>query len=296
MAEKSVEEEIYIPALTRCVELAKVPSLDALPKQIKKRLRGIVNATVRHAVRPGFYADLNDPQVREMIIVESLKHLVWSFKGVEAPTEEFITPDLSEEVFEREFKAEQERIAKKEKEENLRAEEDRREQLYNAQQEYAVSNVAEEIPEVTAAELKKAEEQLSELAEEKDTTNLGVDETMTKALKQREERRKLILSRLDEPDVPEWLKHAVDSENTEYFPMASGRFSAEKSREELLAEFFQKELDDAPHGSEQEAKLLEELRKIVDNEDSGRVEQENVESIKKRVNAMLKEIERNDRK
>ena len=264
--------------------------MDALPKQIQKHLRGIVNATVRHAARPGFYADLNDPQVREMIIAESLKHLVWTFKGVEAPTQDFITPDLSEEEFEREFRAEQERIAAREREENLRAEEDRREWLYNTQQAYATSNVSDEIPEITPSELERAKQQPSEPAED-NSDNLGLDEATKKALKEREERRKLILSRLDERDVPEWLKHAVDTEDKEYFPMATGRFSAGKTREGLLAEFFQKELDDAPYGSEKESKLLEVLRKIVDDEESGMVEQESVESIKKRVNVMLKEID-----
>lgn len=287
-AEKAVDEEIYQPALARCVELAKVESIDAIPRSIQKRLRGIVNATVRHAARPGIFADLNDPRVREMVIAESLKHLVWAFQRVENRQADFVTPDLSEEEFEKAFKAEQERIAAKEREESLQAEEDKREQIYNEQQVYAKSNVTDELLEVTPTELSRAREQPA--VPEADEFD-GFDEDMKKALKLREERRKLVLSRLDEPDVPEWLKHAVDTEDTEYFPAASGRFSAQKNREEQLAEFFQKELDDVSVGSEEETKILEFMDKFVEDEESGLVEEESVESIKKRVNAMLKEIE-----
>lgn len=295
LAEKAIEEQIYLPALSRCVQLAKVSSVDAIPRPIQKRLRGIVNATVRNAVRPGFYADMNDPQVREMVISESLKHLVWSFQRVESRHFEFVTPDLSEEEFEQAFKEEQERIAAKEREDTLRMEEDRRERLYNERQAYASSNVADEMGEITSAELERAAEKPPTNADGQDNLNeLGLDEKMLNALKLREERRKLILSRLEEDDVPEWLKHAVDTEDTEYFPMASGRFSAKKSREDILAEFFQKELDDAPVGSEEETKLMGFIQDFMEQEQSGLVQEESVEEIKKRVNAMLKEIE--DRK
>ena len=74
----------------------------------------------------------------------------------------------------------------------------------------------------------------------------------------------------------------------------STRFSAKKSREDVLAEFFQKELDDAPVGSEKETKLLEFIQNFMEQERSELVQEESVEEIKKRVNAMLKEIE--DRK
>ena len=295
LAEKAVEEQIYLPALSRCVELAKVNSVDAIPKSIQKRLRAIVNATIRHAVQPGLYADMNDPQVREMVISESLKHLVWSFQRVESRHAEFVTPDLSEEEFELAFKEEQERLTAKEREDTLRMQEDRRERLYNERQAYASSNVADEMDEVTAAELERAAEKPPTTADGQDNlTELGLDEKMMNALKLREERRKLILSRLEEDDIPEWLKHAVDTEDTEYFPMASGRFSAKKSREDILAEFFQKELDGAPVGSEEETKLMEFIQDFMEQEQSGLVEEESVEEIKKRVNVMLKEIE--DRK
>ena len=288
-AEKAVDEDIYQPALARCVELAKLGSIEALPPSIQRRLRGIVNATVRHAVRPGFFADLNDPRVQEMVIAESLKHLVWTFQRVEARQADFVTPDLSVEEFEQAFKAEQKRIAAKEREDSRAAEEDKRERIYNEQQAYASANVTDELLEVTPTELSRAKEQ--PVKETDNLDHLGLDDAMTKALKLREERRKLVLSRLDEDDVPEWLKHAVDAEDTEYFPAASGRFSAKKNREELLAEFFQKELDDVPVGSEEETKLLEFMDKFVEDEESGLVEEESVDSIKQRVNAMLKEIE-----
>jgi hypothetical protein len=292
LADQAIEEQIFRPALARCVQLAKLPSVDALPKYLEKRLRGIVNATVRNAVRPGFYADMNDPQVQELVIEESLKHLVWSFQRDETTHDQYVTPDLSEEGFEAAFRAEQDHIAAKEREDTLRMEEDRRERMYNDQQTYASSNVADEIQEVTPAELERGKEVPP--PEEKDEKNLGLDPAMLNALKAREERRKVILSRLDEPDVPEWLKHAIDTEDQEYFPMASGRFSKERTREDILADFFQKELDDAAYGSEEEAKILEFMKKFIEDEQSGLVEQESVEDVKKRLNAVLKEIE--DRK
>lgn len=261
---------------------------------MKRRLRGIVNATVRHAVRPGFYADMNDPMVREMVISESLKHLVWSLQRVEVRHADFVTPEISEEEFEKVFQTEKRRKEEQDREAKLRMEEDRKERLYNDRQEYAKANVSDEMSEVTPAELERSRNMPSQTSEEDDIENLGLDQAMKNALKQREERRKLILTRLDEPDVPEWLKHAVDTEDTEYFPMASGRFSAQKNREEQLAEFFQKELDDLAVGSEEETKLLEFIEKFVEDEESGLVEEESVENIKKRVNALLKEIE--DRK
>jgi hypothetical protein len=290
LAEKAVDEQIYQPALARCIQLAKVSSVDALPPSIPQKLRRIVNATVRNAVRPGFYADMNDPQVREMVISESLKHLVWSFQSIEARHSEFITPDLSDEEFEIAFRAEQDRIAAQEREDKLRMEEDIRERLYKQRQEYATSHVTDEIDEITEAERQKAE---STTTPETNLDHLNLDAKTKEALKAREERRKLILSRLEEEDVPEWLKHAVDTEDTEYFPAASGRFSAEQTREDILADFFQKELDKAAFGSEEEAALLEFLEKFVADEESGVVE-ESVEEVKKRVNAILKEIE--DRK
>lgn len=288
LADQAIEEQIYQPALTRCVQLAKVASVDAIPKYLQKRLRGIVNATVRNAVRPGFYADMNDPQVQEMVIAESLKHFVWTFQRDETTHDKYITPDLSEEEFEAAFRAEQDRIAAKEREDTLRMEEDRRERMYTDQQAYASSNVADEIHEVTPAELERGK---NTPPPEEDGKNLGLDPAMLNALKAREERRKVILSRLDEPDVPEWLKHAVDTEDQEYFPMASGRFSKKQTREDILAEFFQKELDDLPYGGEGEARLMEFMQKFIEDEQSGMVEQESVEDVKRRVNAMLKEIE-----
>ena len=290
--EQAVDEQIYQPALSRCVQLAKVSSIEELPKAITKRLRGIVNATVRNAVRPAFYADMNDPQVREMVISESLKHLVWSLERDENRYAEFVTPDLSDEEFEMAFKAEQERIDLKAKEDLLRMEEDRRERLYNARQE-AVAASIEEVKEINEAEIQKAKEQGPEL-DEKDKEafkEYGLDEAVLKALKLREERRKLVLSRLDEDAVPEWLKHAVDTDDKDFFPLASGRFSRKKTREDEIAEFFQIELDDAKVGSEKEAKLLEFIQEFLRREEIGLVEEEGVEQIKKRVNAMLKEIE-----
>jgi hypothetical protein len=184
-AEKAVDEDIYQPALARCAELAKVGAVEALPPSIQRRLRGIVNATVRHAVRPGFFADLNDPRVREMVITESLKHLVWTFQRVEARQADFVTPDLSEEEFQQAFKAEQERIAAKEREDSLAAEEDKRERIYNEQQAYASANVADELLEVTPTELSRAKEQ--PVKETDDLDHLGLDDAMKKALKLREE-------------------------------------------------------------------------------------------------------------
>jgi hypothetical protein len=293
-AEKAVEEEIYLPAMARCIQLSKVSSVDEIPERIQKRLRGIVNSTVRHAVRPGFFADLSDPQVREMIINESIKHLVWSFNRDETRQTDFITPDLSEEEFQAAFNAEKARLEAKKRDDQLRSVEDEKQQLYNEQQKFASTNVADEMAEVTPAELDRARQQVVTAEEDDDIENLDLDDVMKKALKAREERRKLILSRNDEPDIPTWLKHAVDTEDTEYFPMASGRFSRQKHREELLAEFFQQELSEVKMGSEEETKLLEFMEQFVDDEESGLVEEESVESIKKRVNAMLKEIE--DRK
>lgn len=294
-AEQAVEEQIYQPALARCVELAKVEKVDDIPANMQKRLRAIVNSTVRHAARPGFFADLNDPRVREMVINESLKHLVWSFQAVINRNTEFITPDLSEEEFEKAFKAEQERIEAKKRDDDLQAEEDRKEKLYNRQQDFAKANVMDEMAEVTPAELERARQQApSTTPEEDELDNMGLDDAMKKALKLREERRKLILSRLEEPEVPEWLKHAVDEDDTELFPMASGRFAKERNREDQLADFFQKELDECKIGSEEEAKILEFMDKLVQQEESGLVQEESVDEIKRRVNAMLKEIE--DRK
>lgn len=294
-AEKAVEEQIYQPALARCVQLAKVEKVEDIPVSMQKKLRGIVNATVRNAVRPGFFADLNDPRVREMVISESLKHLVWSFQAIENRHTEFITPDLSEEEFEKAFHAEQLRREAKKRADDLQAEEDRKEKLYSRQQQFAASNVSDEIPEVTEGELERVAQQATEPTSEDDNLdNLGLDDAMKKALKIREERRKLILSRLEEPEVPEWLKHAVDEDDREYFPLASGRFNKEKNREDILADFFQQELDEAKIGSEEEAKILEFMDKLVEQEESGLVAEESVDEIKRRVNAMLKEIE--DRK
>jgi hypothetical protein len=44
-------------------------------------------------------------------------------------------------------------------------------------------------------------------------------------------------------------------------------------------------------GSEEESKLLEFIEKFVADEESGLVEEESVEDVKKRVNAMLRELE-----
>jgi hypothetical protein len=276
------------------LKLAGVDSAEALPKGIEKRLRSCVNATVRHAVRPSVYADLNDPKVRELIVDESLKHLVWSFQAMKTQHTEFITPDISEEEIASTIRAEQERIAAKEREDKLQMEEDRRQRLYDQQQAYASSNVTDEMDEITPQELQRAKASPAATESDDNIDSLGLDKQMINALKQREERRKMILSQLDEPDVPEWLKHAVDKEDTEYFPMASGRFTKEKGREDLLADFFQSELDDMAVGSEEETAMLEFLEKFTEEEESGLLEQESVEEVKKRVNAMLKEIE--DRK
>jgi len=295
-AEKAVEEQIYQPALARCIRMAKVEKVEDIPESMQRKLRSIVNATVLNAVRPGFFADLNDPRVREMVIDESLKQLVRALQRIEYNLTEFVTPDLSEEEFEKTFNEERARIEAKKREEDLRAEEDRREKFYNRQQEFAAANVSDEISEVTLDELDRAKEQVSATPDKEGYTddeleNMDLDEAMKKALKVREERRKLILSRLEEPEVPEWLKHAVDEEDKEYFPMASGRFSRQKSREDELADFFQKELDDLKVGSEEESKLLEFMDTFVEREESGSVQEESVDEIKKQVNAMLKEIE-----
>jgi hypothetical protein len=295
-AEKAVEEEIYQPALARCIQMAKVEKVEDIPDSMQRKLRGIVNATVRNAVRPGFFADLNDPRVRAMVIDESLKQLVRALQRIEYDITDFVTPDLSEEEFEKTFNEERARIEAKKKEEDLRAEEDRREKLYNRQQEFASANVMDEMSEVTPEELQRAKGQVPATPDKEEYTddeidNMGLDEAMKKALKIREKRRKLILSRLEEPEVPEWLKHAVDEDDKEYFPMASGRFSRQKSREDELADFFQKELDEMKVGSEEETKLLEFMDKLVEQEESGLVQEESVDEIKRRVNAMLKEIE-----
>jgi hypothetical protein len=236
---------------------------------------------------------LNDPKVRELIVDESLKHLVWSFQKLKTQHTEFITPHISEEEFASTIRAEQERLAAKEREDKLQMEEDRRQRLYDQQQAYASSNVTDEIDEITPQELQRAKPSATTESDD-NLDNLGLDQQMINALKQREERRKMILSQLDEPDVPEWLKHAVDRDDTEYFPMASGRFKKEKGREDLLADFFQSELDDIAVGSEEETAMLEFLEKFTEQEESGLLEQESVEEVKKRVNTMLKEIE--DRK
>ena len=204
---------------------------------------------------------------------------------------EFITPDISEEEIASTIRAEQERIAAKEREDKLQMEEDRRQRLYDQQQAYASSNVTDEMDEITPQELQRAKASPAATESDDNIDSLGLDKQMINALKQREERRKMILSQLDEPDVPEWLKHAVDKEDTEYFPMASGRFTKEKGREDLLADFFQSELDDMALGSEEETAMLEFLEKFTEEEESGLLEQESVEEVKKRVNAMLKEIE-----
>jgi hypothetical protein len=89
-----------------------------------------------------------------------------------------------------------------------------------------------------------------------------------------------------------WLKHAVDTEDTEFFPMASGCFKKKtKSRDDLLTEFFQKELNDVPYESEKKAKLLEILNKLAEEEWNETTELESVEEVKRRVHTMLKEIE-----
>lgn len=236
---------------------------------------------------------MNDPKVRELIVDESLKHLVWSFQKLKTQHTEFITPHISEEEFASTIRAEQERLAAKEREDKIQMEEDRRQRLYDQQQAYASSNVTDEIDEITPQELQRAKPSATTESDD-NLDNLGLDQQMINALKQREERRKMILSQLDEPDVPEWLKHAVDRDDTEYFPMASGRFKKEKGREDLLADFFQSELDDIAVGSEEETAMLEFLEKFTEQEESGLLEQESVEEVKKRVNTMLKEIE--DRK
>jgi hypothetical protein len=280
-----VEGAIYNIALARCNFVTGTQ----IPGKIAKRLRGIVNSTVRHAVRPGFYADLNDRKVRQMIISESLKHLVWSFKSDETRQSDFVTPDLSDEELETALRAEEGRLAGKKTTESLRTEINEKQRSFEEQQAYASSNVEDEIPEITPEELQQSPETSATNSDELE--NLELDAPMKTALKAREERRKLILSRLDEPDVPEWLKHAVDTEDTQYFPMASGRFKKQKDREALLTEFFQKELGELTPGSEEETQLLGFMEKLVADEESGLFDEESVEDIKKRVHAMLKKIE-----
>jgi hypothetical protein len=290
-AEQAVDEYIFQPALAKATELAKLPPGETFPEGIKKRLRAIVNSTVRHAVRPSVFADLNDRKIRQLIINESLKHLVWSFQQIKNQYTEFITPDISDEEFEKAYAVEKARADVKEQEDKLQMEEDRRQRLYDERQTYASSNVADEIQEITPEELQRANENKPSEKKADNYADMGLDEGTINALKQREERRKMILSQLEEPDIPEWLKHAVDTEDKEYFPMASGRFRKEKSREDLLAEFFQSELDELKVGSEEETALLDFLEKFTDDEERGVFEPESVDEVKKRVNAMLKEIE-----
>jgi hypothetical protein len=292
-ADKAVQEQLFQPALDRFVELTKADSVDAIPQPIQRRLKGIINKTVEKAVNKKVFADLNDPRVREMVINESLKYLVWIWQGVEKRHTQFVTPDISDAEFEQEFKAEQERMAEKNREEVLRAEEDRKEKLYHDREQYAKENVMDEASEVSPEEMERAKKTPLEQSDE-DLRHQGLDPALKKALKIREERRRLILSRLEEDDVPEWLKHAVDTEDTEYFPSASGRFQ-HKQREDVLAEFFKKELDDCAYGSEKETKLMEFIDKFVEDEESGAVQPEPVEDIKKRVHAMLKKIEDRER-
>ena len=268
------------------MKYANLSSVDEFPKSLQNRLRGIVNATVRHAVRPGFYADLNDPQVRDLVISEAVKHLVWTFDRDQKRIEGFITPDLSDEEFEKAFRKEQERIVEKERESKLREEEDRMEALYHAGQAFASSNVADEIPEITKAELDRARAATS-------SSDATGDEALSEALRQREERRKMIMSHADGDNIPDWLKHAVDTEDREFFPMASGRLTRTKSREDSLAEFFQEELDKMEVGSAEEAELLKFMSKFIEDEESGEVREESVEEVKKRVDKLLRDIEGN---
>jgi hypothetical protein len=294
-ANKAIEDEIFRPALERAIHLSGLSSPE-FPENLAKRLKGIVTATVYNAIRPGFYADLNDPRVRELVVEESLKALVRSFDKTVERQSDFITPDISEEEFQVFFENEQARLKQKEWLDSLREREDREEELHKRRQEYAEANVLDEAPEITEEELEKASGKSQPAAdgegEDDGVDDLGLDEEMRKALKIREQRRKLILSQLDEPEVPEWLKHAVDTEDKEYFPMAAGRFNSEKmSREDIIADFFQRELDHATYGSEKEAKLMELLEDFIEQEENELVEEEPIDAVKRRVNAILKEIE-----
>jgi hypothetical protein len=277
-----IDSAIYKPTLERCLRHANLTSPTDFPKVLRKRLRAIVNATVRHAARPGFYADLNDPQVQDLVISESVRHLVWTFGKDEARVpDESLTPELNDEDFEKAFAEEKARIEKKEYEKKLREEENKLESLYCYGQSYASENVTDEIPEITADELGGT------LPEEA----IEGDPAFSSALEKREQRRKVIMSRLGEEDVPEWLKHAVDTEDKELFPIASGKFTRVKTREDLLAEFFQQKLDQAGVGSEGEAKLLEFMDKFIEEEESGLVREESLEEVRARVEELLSQID-----
>lgn len=292
-ADKAIQDEIFQPALAKAISLSGFSAL-SFPEYLARRLKGIVTATVYNAVRPGVYADLNDPRVREHIVNESLKGLVRNFDKRVATQADFITPDISEEEFQALFKQEQERLKQKDWLDSLRARENEAEELHRRREEFAEKNVGDELDEITSDERESVEKTAKEGDAERmlDIDGSALDAKMVEALKIREQRRKMILSRLDEPEVPEWLKHAVDTEDKEYFPMASGRFNSEKlSREDVLADFFQRELDDAKYGSEKEAKLMELLEDFIEQENNEMVEEEPVEAVKRRVNAVLKEIE-----
>ena len=78
----------------------------------------------------------------------------------------------------------------------------------------------DESSEVSPAELERSKYTPMEgLEKDEDSKKQGLDPVLQKALKLREQRRKLILPRLEDDDVPEWLKHAVDTEDTEYFAL-----------------------------------------------------------------------------
>jgi hypothetical protein len=293
-ASKAIDEQIFRPAVMRAIELSQTSALE-FPGQLVKRLKGIVTKTVYNAVRPGVYADLNDPRVREHIVNESLKTLVRSFDRQVKEMGDFMTPDISGETFQVLFQKEQARLKEKERLAHLRETEDKAEALHQRREEYAENNVIDELEELSPAELEKAattEKDEETKSREEELNELGLDPKIAQALKLREERRKVILSRLDEPEVPEWLKHAVDTEDKDFFPMASGRFNSEDlTREDILSDFFQRELDDAEYGSEKEAKLLELLEDFIGQEGNEMIEEEPIDAVKRRVNAVLKEIE-----
>jgi len=291
-AHQAIQDQIFLPALQKAIELSGV-SVEDFPELLAKRLKAIVTSTVYNAVRPGVYADMNDPRVREHIVNESLKALVRSFDQRMARQADFITPDVTEEEFQVSFQREQARIKQKEWLDSLQEREDQAEALHNRREEYAEKNVYEELGEMTEEEVEKATKKMTDEDREKgDVDELGVDPELAKALKIREQRRKMILSQLEEPEVPEWLKHAVDTEDKEYFPTASGRFNSEKmTREDILADFFQRELDDAEYGSEKETKLMELLEDFIEQENNEMLEEEPIDAVKRRVNAVLKEIE-----
>jgi hypothetical protein len=292
-AEEAVDSCIYQKALSHCAEMAKLLSVDDFPQSLREKLRRIVDGTVREAVSPAIYADLRDPKVQAMIALESSKRLIRSLQTFnETQTQPFITPDLSEAEFQAAFQIEQERIAEEERQKTLRVEEDLLEEIYRGRQAYASAGVSEEL----AQEPPRKRPEITDVLDEPRSSLEEENESMAKIIREREQRRRMILSRVDEPEVPEWLKHAVDMEDSDYFPTASGRFSKKpaKTREDLLANFFQRELDDVPLGSEEEAKLLEALTKLIEDTESGVAEDESVEDIQKRVHLMLKQIE--DRK